>query len=104
MAFYNTGITSKGYEFNRQLCHPSLAGSQRLSVRLRTNRGARTSQTRHTTGSIKCSVHVNSEKDYDVVVIGAGISGATFARELVPKGYNVLLVDAGAQTGKRPGW
>jgi glycerol-3-phosphate dehydrogenase len=32
-------------------------------------------------------------RDYDVVVIGAGINGASAARELVSAGYSVLLVD-----------
>ena len=31
--------------------------------------------------------------DYDVVVIGAGINGASAARELASAGYSVLLVD-----------
>lgn len=32
-------------------------------------------------------------RDYDVVVIGAGINGASAARELASAGYSVLLVD-----------
>lgn len=55
-------------------------------------------------GSPVCDSGSSEVKEVDVVVIGAGICGATFARQLVPQGYNVVLVDAGAQQGKRPGW
>jgi len=40
----------------------------------------------------------------DVLVIGAGPLGCTFARKLVETGKSVLLIDAGSQLSDRPGW
>ncbi len=39
----------------------------------------------------------------DVLIIGMGPIGCTFARHLVPAGRNVLMIDAGAQLSQRPG-
>jgi pyranose oxidase len=41
--------------------------------------------------------------DTDVLVIGAGPLGSTFARKLVDGGRKVLMIDAGDQLSKRPG-
>ena len=40
----------------------------------------------------------------DVLVVGSGPLGCTFARKLVEAGKYVLLIDAGAQLSDRPGW
>ena len=40
----------------------------------------------------------------EVLVIGAGPLGCTFARQLVTAGKSVLLIDAGSQLSDRPGW
>ena len=40
----------------------------------------------------------------DVLVVGSGPLGCTFARKLVKAGKSVLLIDAGAQLSDRPGW
>ena len=40
----------------------------------------------------------------DVLVIGSGPVGCTFARKLVKAGKLVLLIDAGSQLSDRPGW
>jgi len=39
----------------------------------------------------------------DVLVIGSGPVGSTFARCLVPEGYRVVIAEAGAQQSARPG-
>jgi len=39
-----------------------------------------------------------SKKDYDVVIVGSGISGSIVAKELSAKGHSVLILEAG--TGK----
>lgn len=40
----------------------------------------------------------------EVLIIGAGPLGCTFARKLVEAGKRVLLIDAGSQLSDRPGW
>ena len=40
----------------------------------------------------------------DVLVVGSGPLGCTFARKLVKAGKSVLLIDAGSQLSDRPGW
>ena len=41
---------------------------------------------------------------HEVLVIGAGPLGCTFARKLVKSGKQVLLIDTGSQLSDRPGW
>ena len=40
--------------------------------------------------------------EVDVLVVGTGPFGATFARKLVENGCSVLTIDAGPQIAKRP--
>ena len=41
--------------------------------------------------------------EVDILVVGTGPLGATFARKLVEGGCSVLMIDAGPQISKRPG-
>lgn len=42
---------------------------------------------------------VNDEREYDVVIVGAGVSGAILAKQLVKKGRSVLILEGGAKHG-----
>ena len=39
---------------------------------------------------------------YDIVIVGAGPAGATFAREVSGSGYSVLLIDGQDLIGNKP--
>ena len=50
------------------------------------------------------STQTNYERlDVDVLVIGSGPLGSTFARKLFDGGRQVVMIDAGDQLSKRPG-
>ncbi|MDQ4144631.1 MAG: pyranose oxidase [Actinomycetota bacterium] len=42
--------------------------------------------------------------EVDVLVVGSGPAGATYARKLVEAGRSVYMVDTGARLSHRPGW
>ncbi|PEY73215.1 choline dehydrogenase [Bacillus thuringiensis] len=46
---------------------------------------------------IYCGLDV-SNKNYDVVIVGAGIAGSILAKELSEKGYSILILEAGEGT------
>ena len=39
---------------------------------------------------------------YDIVIIGAGPAGSTFAREVSKSGLSVMLIDGQDETNKKP--
>ena len=48
-------------------------------------------------------ITLQDEEKVDVLIIGSGPIGCTFARYLVAEGCKVLMIDAGAQLSPRPG-
>lgn len=44
------------------------------------------------------------EVEVDVLVVGSGPVGCTFARKLHEKGRSIYMIDAGAQLSETPGW
>ena len=48
-------------------------------------------------------ITLRDEEKVDVLIIGAGPIGCTFARYLTSEGRKVLMIDAGAQLSPRPG-
>ena len=40
----------------------------------------------------------------EVLIIGSGLLGSTFARKLTEGGMQVFMIDAGAQLSPEPGW
>jgi heterodisulfide reductase subunit A-like polyferredoxin len=53
--------------------------------------------------SSSASPYSIEELNVDVLIIGAGPIGCTFARKLIETGRKVFMIDAGAQLSKRPG-
>lgn len=98
------GSSLNGCNSSASMCSSSLICQQGFPLRVTRNRLTRSTRIRHSIGPVKCAFHPDATEEFDVVVIGAGICGSTFARKLVPAGLDVLLVDAGAQNGKKPGW
>lgn len=45
-----------------------------------------------------------ARKDIEVLIVGSGPIGCTFAHELVEGGMKVFMIDAGAQLSSEPGW
>ena len=45
-----------------------------------------------------------TRKDVEVLIVGSGPVGCTFARKLVEGGMKVFMIDAGAQLSPEPGW
>ena len=45
-----------------------------------------------------------TRKNVEVLIVGSGPVGCTFARKLVDGGMKVFMVDVGAQLSSQPGW
>ena len=45
----------------------------------------------------KVDPSVITETDYDVVIVGSGVSGAILAKELSRKGARILIMEAGPE-------
>jgi electron transfer flavoprotein-quinone oxidoreductase len=43
----------------------------------------------------------DTEVDFDVIVIGAGVAGCVAAHQIARAGHEVLLVERGAEPGSR---
>src|ERR1700680_2918131 len=53
---------------------------------------------RGTRGDPRMTADLNGERTYDVVIVGAGISGALIAKRLTHAGLRVLVLEAGPAT------
>ncbi|XP_068745924.1 uncharacterized protein [Montipora capricornis] len=83
--------------------------SSGVAIQLGTNQDGTTAKhceatTKARSLNLTSSSHGMAIKEVDVLIIGSGPLGCTFARKLHEKGRSIFMIDAGAKLSETPGW
>ena len=91
-----------GMQAGIKLCEVILFHVKRLTViNCFTSTSGRTTMDENETESVDGGGNIIKTQ---VLIVGSGLLGATFARRLTEGGMQVLMIDAGAQLSPEPGW